>query len=69
MNFSEAPALGTVVKYWRGVPATLVGISQRVKADGAPGNLLTWRFPDGRVATSGLRSKSVTWVNSKEARP
>ncbi len=69
IDFTEPPPVGTVIAY-RGQRAVLVEVPPiHRRSDGEPGWLLTWMI-DGRRATSGLRSESVTWERaSRDARP
>jgi len=61
MFFQEVPNLGTKVKYWGGHVAELIAIEPYTNKAGKPSQILSWRFDDGRIGTTGLRSKAVIW--------
>lgn len=64
--FQEVPPVGTKVNY-HGLTLTLSRVGQYPSKKGGLSPLLEWSAEDGRVATSGLRGKSVYWRSIDEA--
>lgn len=60
IDFAAVPPLGTIVKL-PSVRIRLIGVEPYVRRDGRRSHVLTWQAEDGRVGTSGLRGKCVTW--------
>jgi hypothetical protein len=61
IDFTEPPATGTVVPYFKGRTLTLLRAVPYTRLNGSQSHILEWRADDGRLATSGLRANGVTW--------
>lgn len=61
IDFKAPPATGTQIAYFRGVTLTLLRAVPYERLDGSRSFLLEWQADDGRLATSGLRARGVTW--------
>lgn len=60
-DFADTPDTGTEVNYF-GHVLTLVGVEPYKRKDGTDSVLLKWSSPDGRIGSSGLRSRAITWA-------
>lgn len=64
INFSEPPPIGMEIDIGR-KRARLIKVEPITRKDGSPTWLLSWEI-DGRIATSGLRGKGVSWAAGGE---
>lgn len=58
--FDELPEIGCQIDYY-GNTITLIDCRDYIRKDGSNGWLLIWRRSDGVIATSGLRSHSLSY--------
>jgi|GEM_PF-2378499 len=62
VDLTEPPEIGSA-KLIAGKAFVLMSVEPYVrKSDGAASFVLTWRCEDGRIGTTGLRSKSILWA-------
>jgi hypothetical protein len=66
VSFADPPPIGTQIRYWGGRIATLLAVTPYVRRDGSHSFLLTWETDTGKVGTTGLRSKAMTWSRDVE---
>jgi len=60
INFSSVPEVGIEVDYYK-EKLLLIDVRDYIRKDGVSSSVLVWRRSDGVIATSGLRSKSLSY--------
>jgi hypothetical protein len=60
IDFDAIPKIGTIIKAGK-VKVRLIAVSPHIRKDGAQSQILHWEDKFGRIGTTGLKSKYISW--------